>query len=208
MSRLRRIRRATFRYWAVVAVLMFLTFELVGRVHSSARAAVAKHGTTETVWVAARHVTAGEVLRQGDVRRVEIPTAFLPHGEAARRVEGQATTVPLVAGEVVLAARLAPSGVRGAAARVPPGSRALAVPMGPGGPLAVEVGDRVDLLATFPPDTTTGDEPTFAVAESAVVVDVSPDDDTVTVAVPSEDAARVAYAIAVGVVTLALAGWG
>ena len=208
MSRLRQMRRATIRYWAIVAVLMFLTFELVGRVHASARAAVEKHGTTELVWVATREVAAGEVLQEDDVRRVEIPTAFLPHGEPARRAAGQATTVPLFAGEVVLTRRLAPSGVRGAAARVPAGSRALAVPMGPGGPLAVEVGDRVDLLATFPPDATSGDEPTFPVAESAVVVDVSTEDDTVTVAVPAEDAARVAYAITVGVVTLALAGWG
>ena len=208
LRRLRRMRRATVRYWAIVAVLMFLTFELVGRVHASARAAVDKHGTTDSVGVATRELAAGEVLRKDDLRRVEIPTAFLPRGEAAQRAAGQATTVPLVAGEVVLAARLAPSGVRGAAARVPPGSRALAVPMGPGGPLAVDVGDRVDLLATFPPDATNGEDPTFAVAESAVVVDVSPDGDTVTVAVPGEDAARVAYAIAVGVVTLALAGWG
>jgi Flp pilus assembly protein CpaB len=208
MSRLRRMRRATLAYWAIVAVLMFLTFELVGRVHASAQAAMAKHGTTETVWVTRRDVSAGAILRREDVRLTEVPTAFLPQGHATRDVSGQATTVPLVAGEVVLAARLAPSGVRGAAARMPRGSRALAVPIGPGGPLAVEIGDRVDLLATFPPDANSGDEPTFAVAEGAVVVDVSPDDDTVTVAVPAEDAARVAYAVAVGVVTLALAGWG
>ena len=208
MSRLRRIRRATFVYWGAVAVLMFLSMEFVGRMNETTRAAVARHGNTAMVWVAARDVAGGAVLGRGDVRRAEIPTAFLPQREPAAAVAGQATTVPLVAGEVVLASRLAPSGVRGAAARMPRGSRALAIPLGPGGPLAVEVGDRVDVLATFPPDATTGDEPTFAVAEAAVVVDVSGDEDTVTVAVPAQDAARVAYAVAVGVVTLALAGWG
>ena len=209
MSRLRRIRRATIVYWAVVAVLMFLTVELVGRMHASAQAAVAKHGTTEMVWVATRAIDAGSALGRGDVHRAEIPAAFLPRGAArGPDVVGQATTVSLVAGEVLLASRLAPSGVQGAAARVPRGSRGLAIPMGPGGPVAVEVGDRVDLLATFPPDLSAGGEPTFPVAEGAVVVDVSPEDDTVTVAVPAEAAARVAYAVAVGVVTLALTGWG
>lgn len=208
MSRLRRIRRATFIYWGAVAVLMFLAMEFAGRMNETARAAVAKHGTTEAVWVAARDVAAGSVLSRSDVRRADIPIAFLPEGEPASTVAGQATTVRLIPGEVVLAGRLAPSGLRGAAARMPRASRALAIPLGPGGALAVEIGDRVDVLATFPPDATTGEEPTFAVAEAAVVVDVSEDDDTVTVAVPAPDAARVAYAVAVGVVTLALAGWG
>lgn len=207
MSRLRRIRRATFVYWAIVAVLLFLTTEFVSRTVADAKAAVTRHGDTSTVWVAARDLDAGEALSVGDVRRVEIPIAFLPDGPATGDVTGQAITTTLVEGEVVLAARLAPSGVRGAAARVPRGTRGIAIPMSPGGPLAVEVGDRVDLLATFPPEASGGEEPTFPVAEGAVVVDVG-DDDTVTVAIPAADAARVAYAVAVGVVTLALAGWG
>lgn len=208
--RLRRLRRATLLYWASVAVLMFLTIELVGRVTAQARAATARHGDTAVVWVAAREVAAGEVLDAGDVRRSEVPLAFIPDDPATGDVAGQATTVALVPGEVLLAARLAPSGVRGAAARIPRGSRALALPIGPGGELAVEVGDRVDVLATFPPDLSAaeGEDPTFPVAEGSLVVDVSDDGETVTVAVPAADASRVAYAVAVGVVTLALAGWG
>lgn len=207
--RLRRLRRATLLYWASVAVLMFLTIELVGRVTAQARAATERHGDTAVVWVAAREVAAGEVLDAGDVRRSEVPLAFIPDHPATGDVAGQATTVALVPGEVLLAPRLAPSGVRGAAARIPRGSRALALPIGPGGELAVEVGDRVDVLATFPPDlSAAGEEPTFPVAEGSLVVDVSDDGETVTVAVPAADASRVAYAVAVGVVTLALAGWG
>lgn len=207
--RLRRLRRVTLLYWASVAVLMFLTIELVGRVTAEARAATARHGDTAVVWVAARDVAAGEVLDAGDVRRSEVPLAFIPDDPATGDVAGQATTVALVPGEVLLAPRLAPSGVRGAAARIPWGSRALALPIGPGGELAVEVGDRVDVLATFPPDlSAAGEDPTFPVAEGSLVVDVSDDGETVTVAVPAADASRVAYAVAVGVVTLALAGWG
>ena len=202
------MRRATVIYWAVVALLMFLTVEFVSRVHSDASAAVAKHGVTERVWVTTRAIAAGTMLASDDVRAVDIPVAFLPQQPAAREVAGHATTVALVPGEVVLDERLAPNGVHGVAARVPRGSRALAIPLGPGGPLPVEVGDRVDLLATFPPDLAHDEEPTFAIAVGAVVVETSADDDTVTVAVPAQDAARVAYAVAVGVVTLALSGWG
>ena len=207
MSRLRRLRRATVVYWSIVAVLLFLTIEFVSRATSDARAAIARHGDTTTVWVARREVAAGEVLRSADVRRLEIPRAFVAGEPATGDVVGQATTTDLFEREVVLASRLAPSGVGGAAARIPRGTRGVAIPMGPGGPVAVEVGDRVDLLATFSPEATDGDEPTFPVAEGAVVVDVG-DDDTVTVAVPAQNAARVAYAVAVGVVTIALAGWG
>ena len=74
----------------------------------------------------------------------------------------------------------------------------------------LRLGDRVDVLATFdvldPTDGSGGAEPTGAVADGALVVDVS--DDAVTVAVPATDAARVAFAVARGTVTLALVGAG
>lgn len=207
MARLRRLRRATLVYWGAVALLMFLTIELVDRSTSEARALVRRHGDVQRVWVATRRVDAGSVLSARDVRRAEVPAAFLSSARPAQRPVGQAVTVALSAGEVIVTDRLAPEGLRGAAARMEPGTRALAIPLGPGGPLAVEVGDRVDVLATFPPELAEGEEPTFAVAERAQVVAVDGDAETVTVAVPEADAARVAYAVAVGVVTLALAGW-
>ncbi|MDP8992888.1 MAG: RcpC/CpaB family pilus assembly protein, partial [Actinomycetota bacterium] len=108
--------------------------------------------------------------------------------------------VPVVAEEVLLEAKLAPWGVQGIAALVPPGRRALAVPAGKGG-LALRRGQRVDVLATF--DVTDGrSEPTFPVASAALVVDVG--EEAVTVAVGPEEAPRVAFAVARGTVTLAL----
>jgi hypothetical protein len=80
----------------------------------------------------------------------------------------------------------------------------VAVPTGSGLPL--EVGDRVDVLATFDAGTTGAGEPTFAVARRAVVVHVG--EDAVTVAVTTSAAPRVAYALAAGAVTLVLSGSG
>ena len=60
------------------------------------------------------------------------------------------------------------------------------------------------MLATFDPaGGPDGAAPTFPVAVAALVVDVG--DDSATVAVGPHEAARVAFAVATGVVTLALA---
>jgi hypothetical protein len=76
------------------------------------------------------------------------------------------------------------------------------VPTGSGLPL--EVGDRVDVLATFDPGVAGDGTPTFAVATGAVVVHVGRD--AATVAVSQAAAPRVAYALAAGTVTLVLSG--
>jgi hypothetical protein len=117
----------------------------------------------------------------------------------------------------VVAARLAPAGLVGAAALVPAGERAVAVPTGPAPTPPLVVGDRVDVLAVLPaaPAPEAGDrprgvgapgvsDPAFALVEQAAVVDVA--DGVVTVAVPEADAPRVAWALGHGSVVLALAG--
>ncbi|MFS8586624.1 MAG: hypothetical protein FWJ72_16275, partial [Acidimicrobiia bacterium] len=113
---------------------------------------------------------------------------------------------PVVAGEPLQAARLAPHGATGAAALLEPGQRAVAVPTGPRPTPPLAVGDRVDVLAVLPaPDLdVAGGAPAFPVVEGATVVDVG--DDAVTVAVPRGDAPRVAWAATGGVVALALTG--
>ncbi|HET7721777.1 MAG TPA: RcpC/CpaB family pilus assembly protein, partial [Acidimicrobiales bacterium] len=104
-------------------------------------------------------------------------------------------------------ARLAPDGLSPVAARIPPGHRAVAVPTAAGGFATeappVEVGDRVDVLATFDvlePDA----PPTAPVARDALVIEVA--DSRISLAVEADDAAPVAFALARGTVTLALVG--
>jgi len=72
----------------------------------------------------------------------------------------------------VLAGRVAPDGLHGAAALVPAGWRALAIPVAPT-VIALEVGDHVDLVAGFDvAQSTTDRSPSLTVARDALVVAV------------------------------------
>ena len=212
-----RLRRSPLGFWALALALSLASGLTVSRLVGEAARRAQRLGGLVDVPVTTRSVDAGRPPRPGDVAVRRLPAAVLPAGRPAHRPEGRVTLVPLVRGEVVLAARLAPDGLRGVAALVPPGHRALAVPAEPGG-LSLRPGDRVDVLATF--DLAAGgtqggegeggegeggeaeEAPTFPVATAALVVDVT--GEAVTVAVPPAQAPRVAFALARGTVTLAL----
>ena len=200
--RLRRLARSPFAYWAaVVALAAFTAFTVAGQV-AKAEAQAARYGRLRPVVTAAQAVEAGSVLSPADVVVRSMPASFLPEGSLAKTsaVVGRTVVVPLFRGAAVVAAHLAPEGLEGLTALLPDGARAVSVPTG-GDSLPLRRGDRVDVLATFDPPPA-GEEPTFPVAEAALVVDVGPE--AVAVAVASEEAARVAYAVAAGVVTLSL----
>ena len=200
--RLRRLARSPFAYWvAVVALAAFTAFTVAGQV-GKAEAQAARYGRLRPVVTAARSVEVGAVRAPSDVVVRSMPAAFLPEGSLAQTsaVVGRTLVVPLFRGAAVVAAHVAPEGLEGLAALLPDGARAVAVPTG-GDSLPLRRGDRVDVLVTFDPPPA-GEEPTFPVAEAALVLDVGPE--AVAVAVASEEAVRVAYAVAAGVVTLAL----
>lgn len=173
-------------------VLGWLTTTVI----DSATAEVRRLGPLRVVPVSARTLDAGEVLADEDIAWRRLPARVLPAGAVARTPSGATTLVPLAKGEVLLVDKLAPDGVRGPAALVPPGSSAVAVPVSAEGRPPLRRGDRVDVLAA-------GDEGGTTVAVGALVVDVA--DEVVTVAVTNEEAADVAFAVARGIVTLALA---
>jgi pilus assembly protein CpaB len=200
--RLRRLARSPLAYWAaVVALAGFTAFTVAGQL-DRAGAQAARYGHLRPVVVATRPVEVGSVVRAADVVVRVMPAAFLPEGAVAATgaVVGRTVVVPLFRGSAVVVSCLAPDGLEGVAALLPAGTRAVAVPTGPAS-VALRRGDRVDVLATFDPPPA-GEEPTFPVAEAAPVVDVGPE--AVTVAVGPDEAKRVAYAVAAGVVTLAL----
>lgn len=200
---LRRISRSPMAYWAAVAILAGFTAWTVAGLVDRAGAQAARYGHLRSVVTATRAVEAGAVLRTADVTVRSVPAAFLPDGavgEASAAV-GRTVVVPLFRGAAVVRANLAPDGLQGVAALLPAGARAVAVPTGAAS-VAVRRGDRVDVLATFDPPAP-GEDPTFAVAESALVVDVGAE--SATVAVGSEEAKRVAFAMASGTITVALA---
>ena len=204
--RLRRLARSAPVFWVVVAALAGLTALTAARLVGRAEASAARYGSLRPVVVATRPVEAGAVLQAGDVAVRALPAAFLPddHVVAASDAVARTVVVALFPGVPLVRAQLAPEGVRGIAALLPPGTRAVAVPAG-GASAPVRTGDRVDVLATFDPSAamSSAGEPTLAVATAALVVDVG--EDSATVAVSPEEARRVAFAVAHGVVTLVVA---
>ena len=196
----RRARRSPAAWWSCAAVVAVLAVTRVGA-----------WGESRTVVVASGDLPPGHVVTLADVTVERWPVAVVPAGALADVPVGRTVTTPIVAGEAVVARRVAPDGLDGVAALLPEGHRAVAVPAAIDGfgagvpPLAV--GDRVDVLATFDvyvDEGGSGAEPTGVVAAEALVVDVG--DGAVTVAVPERDAPQVAFAAARGTVTLALVG--
>lgn len=195
----RRLRRRPALFWMVAAALSLGTGLMVLRLLDNAAAAAARYGSLTSVPVVVRPVPAGDVLRPGDIAWRQVPRAFLPASAPAKAPIGHAALVPLLVGEVIVDQRLAPTGLRGGAALIPAGDRALAVPLAAGAP-TVAPGDHVDVLATIEGS----DPPTSVAARSALVVEVR--EQSATVAVTADEAPAVAFALARGAVTLALVG--
>jgi pilus assembly protein CpaB len=205
--RVRHVRRSPVLWWTVAAVLALVTASSLRSSFDRAAAAEARFGVLRPVLVVARPVGVGEVVEAGDVRLEPRPLALLPEGAVSGSavVAGRVAVADLVPGEVVVSARLAPGGRRGAAALLPPGQRALAVPGGAGRP-PLRPGDRVDVLATGGDGDGDGGSDTLVVVTDATVLDVDDQRDLVTIAVAPDEAPLVASAVATATVTLALSG--
>lgn len=199
--RRRRLSRSPFVFWLAALALAALTAIVVSRVGAEAGNLARHYGPLRPVVVATRVVEAGAEVTAADVALRDLPTGFRPEAALGSEDEvvGRTAVARLEAGQTVLAPHLAPEGLRGIAAVLPPGTRAVAVPRGGATP-PVQRGDVVDVLATLDPALTGGGDPTFPVAVGALVVDAGPDLDTV--AVDPEAAMAVAFAVASGSVTL------
>lgn len=205
------VRRSALVWWLGTAALALVTAWVVRSSLASAEALAERYGSLRLVPVVVSPVDAGEEVPRSAVRMEERPASTLPDAPPVRGgasgAAGRTALVPLVPGEVLAASKLAPVGLRGAAALLPRGMRAVAVPGGPGGRPPAGVGDRVDILATFAEAVSThteGRPPTVVVAARAMVLAVDSEADTVTVAVPPDELPAVVFAIASGTVTLAL----
>ncbi len=159
-------------------------------------------GRSAEVLVAVDDLDAGAAVGAGDVRREELPLALVPDDAVTELGADARTSTPVLEGEVLRDGRLADPGASAVAARVPPGMRAMAVPVDPGTTPSVEVGDRVEVLVTLPPEAAGSGPPGFALATGCPVVDVT--DTAVTIAVEAHVAPRLAAAFGMGAVTLAL----
>lgn len=220
----RALARPAVRRLCVGGLAAGTCFTVVSLV-AAADDARARWGQTRPVAVAARDLAPGDIVDAGAFEVRELPEAMLPDGALGSGGDTSSGTAgaaagtaddppigavvrhPVLAGEPLVAARLSPVGLTGAAALVPAGWRGVAVPVGAAGAPPLVTGDVVDVLAVTPvgvEGADRGEEPAFALVEQALVVDVT--DDAVTVAVPEHDAPRVAWALSNGAVVLALAG--
>jgi pilus assembly protein CpaB len=198
------IRRHRALYWLAALSLAGLSAHAIASALERADAARARWGGTQSVLVARHRLEIGDVVQTDDIEEDAWPSAVVPRSAVPSAVDAVGRTVVEVVepGEALLAARLAPDGLHGVAALVPSGWRALAVPVGTAA-LPLSVGDRIDLVAAVDgTDPNSSQSPSFVLADNALVVAV--DEQSVTVAVPADDAPRVALGILTGSVVPAL----
>ena len=193
-----RHRRALVVGLAVLCGLAVMT--VVRRAEETAAA----WGTQVPVLVATRDLAAGDALEAGNTRVQHRPARLVPDGAVRALPDDRRLAEPVYAGEVVREERLAPGGLSEIAARLPEGTRAMAIPVEPGHAPVLVIGDRVDVLVALPAEAAGDGPPGFALADDVLVVDVG--DAAVTIAVPTNTATRVAVAFGAGSVTLALTG--
>lgn len=196
-----RLRRSRLAHWLAAVVAAVVIANSVSGTVGRAQAEAARFRPQVTVAVITRSVATGRAITDADFDRRPWPRSLLPASPPVADPVGRVALADLVPGDVVVAARVAPDGLRGNRALLPRGRKALAVARSVNTP-RLRPGDRVDLLATFEPGAAGGEDPTFSVARRALVIDV--DDESVTVAVTADEAPRVAYALAAAAVTLVL----
>ena len=199
-----RLLRRPLAYWAVAGLVAAAAGWFVADATGRAQRAASRYGEVGPVAVAVRDIPAGHEIRDADVELRDMPRALVPDDAVDEPPLGSIARTEIAAGEVVVARRLAPEGLSGPSALIPDGHRGVSVPTGPGR-LPLSVGDVVDVLATVDPLVSEEEvETTSVVAAGALVVGV--DDEAATVAVAARDAPALAAALAVGTVTLTLAG--
>ena len=175
-------------------------------------------GAPRSVAVADRDLPLGSRIGRGDLRSRTVHRSQLPSGAVSpHAAQRRVVAVPVVRGAFVLDGNLAPRRRTGLNGAIPPGMRALRIVARDA--LRPPVGSSVDVLVTFESnDATAGSAPTVVAARGVLVLGT---DDApaavetragggsaaglgVTLLVADDDAPRLAFATASGVVTIAL----
>ena len=213
----RRSPRAVL-LWLGAILVALVTAALVATDLAALHRRAHSLGSPRPVAVATRDLPLGSTIDRGDVRarsvhRSQLPSGALSPGAAAGRV----VAVPVVRGAFVVDGNVAPRGRSGLDGAIPSGMRALRIVARDA--LRPPVGSSVDVLVTFESsDAAGGGAPTVVAARGVLVLgtDEAPaavetragergaDGLGVTLLVTEEDAPRLAFAAAAGVVTLAL----
>ena len=209
--------------WLGAVVVAITTAALVATDLAALHRRAHSLGSPQAVAVAARDLPLGSSIRRGDitirsVHRSQLPRGVLSPDAAERRV----VAVPVVRGAFVVEGNVAPRRRTGLDGAIPPGMRAVRVVARDA--LHPPVGTSVDVLVTFESNdgAAAGGAPTVVAARGVLVLGTDDEPaavehptgggDTggregalgVTLLVTEDDAPRLAFAAAAGVVTLAL----
>ncbi len=218
----RRSPRAVLLWLGAIAVAI-VTAALVAADLAALHRRTHSLGAPRAVAVAARDLPLGTTIRRGDITTRSVHRSQLPRGALSPdAVEQRVVAVPVIRGAFVVDGNVAPRGRTGLDGAIPPGMRALRIVARDA--LRPPVGSSVDVLVTFETSdgAFAGGAPTVVAArgvlvlgtddEPAAVEHGTPGRDAggqggglgVTLLVAEEEAPRLAYAAAAGVVTLAL----
>jgi pilus assembly protein CpaB len=179
---------ASERWWRAgprTRVIVLAVVTGLGLAAVTGRIGVDPHGPPTTVLIAAHHLPLGHQLEPADLRPARWPRDLAPDGAVtggdALALAGKQLTAPLPRGAVATEHHLGDTGLGEA---VPPGYRAVAIPIDALPPLSS--GTRLDLV------TTDLDGRAVPIASDAIVVTSDPE--TVWLAVDPSQAAEAAAA--------------
>lgn len=214
----RRSPRAVL-LWAGAVLVAVVTAVIVATdlaaLHKRARGL----GPSREIAAAARDLAVGTAIHDDDVKVRSVHRSQLPAGAMSpNQARGRVVAVPVVQGTFVVDGNVAPRRRTGLDGAIPTGMRALRVVVRDA--LRPPVGSSVDVLATFDSGSSEGGGAPTVVAARGVLV-LGTDDAPasletptssrgggaglgVTLLVSEDDAPRLAFAAATGVVTIAL----
>jgi Flp pilus assembly protein CpaB len=213
----RRSPRAVL-LWLGAVLVAVVTAALVATDLAALHRRAHSLGSPRPVAVARRDLPTGSTIDRDDITARTVHRSQLPSGALSPdAASGRVVAVPVVRGAFVVTGNVAPRGRTGLDGAIPPGMRALRI-VAPDA-LRPPVGSSVDVLVTFESsDAAAGGAPTVVAGRGVLVLGT---DDApaavetragdrnaagigVTLLVTEEDAPRLAFAAAAGVVTLAL----
>jgi Flp pilus assembly protein CpaB len=216
----RRSPRAVL-LWLGALLVAVVTAALVATDLAALHRRAHSFGSPRPVAVADRDLPLGSTIDRSDVKARSVHRSQSPTGALSpREVEGRVVTVPVVRGAFVVDGNVSPRRRTGLNGALPPGMRALRVVARDA--LRPPVGSSVDVLATFESSgaATADGAPTVVAARGVLVLGTddapaavetgerSSDGQNsalgVTLLVTEDDAPRLAFAAAAGIVTLAL----
>jgi Flp pilus assembly protein CpaB len=145
----RKLPRSSF-VLVSISVVCALAAALVMRAYARRIDVVRPDGGPPiTVVAAAEDVARGAVLTEDALEVVTLPSRFAPPGAMRdlTRATGRIVVADIATGEIITQLRLAGTGSGPTASLVPPGMRAVQLPVA--GAMGVKPGDLVDVIATF-----------------------------------------------------------